>query len=463
MKKTYLGALLFAVTLAFTACQNETVVYVDENGNPVENAGLQEGEGLLEVAVSSTDAASRAVRPVGSSAAANNVSEVKVYVFKEVDGTYKIDKTLSLSNELSGVSCEGGIFTVTGLEPVGDHANTSMDNHTDQTKILTLKGLVKGAKYKFVAVGYNDTYPYGTLPTPETINENTALTDFIQTAELGSSGSSGTVGVPGIGDVEELFAGVSEEYETQADKAVFTRKASVTITRQVAGMLGYFEKVPTTIGGEVVQYVKVYANAITFTFKFPAQLLGTPDFNGVNSSEVEIPVMEFNMAVIATNWNGGTPTGNTYTFADCSTTGLNAGAEASSSAPLATGYKAPQGLKLKQGSIFGGRYLIPYSGHFTSQTLTVTLENANGDVLKTLNVVTDQIPANASKNAYDIRCNNFYSIGQKLDTDSTDGGTPDDPDPDPDEDKPIDLSGNTDIVVIVNDAWKVLHNMGVEE
>lgn len=450
MKKTYLGALLFAGTLAFTACQNETVVYVDENGNPVENAGLQEGEGLLEVAVSSTDAASRAVRPVGSSAAANNVSEVKVYAFKEVDGTYKFDNTLSLSNQLEGVSCEGGIFTVTGLEPVADHAYISMEGHTDQTKSITLKGLAKGANYKFVAVGYNTTYPYGTLPAPTA--GSTTLTGFIQTA----TGKTGY-------DIEELFAGVSEVCATQADKAAFTSNASVTITRQVAGMLGYFENVPTKIGGEVVQYVKVYANATTSTFKFPAKLLGTPDFNGVNSSEAEIPVMEFDMAVIATNWKGGTPTDVTYTFADCSTTGLGAGATASSSAPLATGYKAPQGLKLKAGSIFGGRYLIPYSQHYTTQTLTVTLENANGDVLKTLNVVTDQIPANpanASKNAYDIRCNNFYSIGQKLDTDSTNGGTDT---PGTDEDKPIDLSGNTDIVVIVNDAWRVLHNMGVEE
>ena len=126
MKKTFLGALLFAGTLAFTACQHETVVYVDENGNPVENSGLQEGEGMLEIAVSSTDATSRAVRPVGSSAAANNVSEVKVYAFKEIDGVYKFDNTLSLSNELSGVSCEDGIFTVTGLEPVGDHANPNL-------------------------------------------------------------------------------------------------------------------------------------------------------------------------------------------------------------------------------------------------------------------------------------------------------------------------------------------------
>ncbi len=456
MKKTFLGALLFAGTLAFTACQHETVVYVDENGNPVENSGLQEGEGMLEIAVSSTDATSRAVRPVGSSAAANNVSEVKVYAFKEIDGVYKFDNTLSLSNELSGVSCEDGIFTVTGLEPVGDHANTSMDSHTDQTKILTLKGLARDAKYKFVAVGYNDTYPYGTLPTSTTISGNTALADFIQITEPKYSEGSGVVGGLGIDDVEELFAGVSDEYETQADKAAFTRKASVMITRQVAGMLGYFKNIPTKIGESVVKYVRVYANANTFTFKFPAQLLTTPDFNGVSSSKNQTPVMEFDMADIATNWNEGTPTDDAYTFENWT----NGKPGESVKAPLATGYMAPEGLKLVENSIFGGRYLIPYSGHFTSQTLTVELQDENGEALKTLNVVTDEqtIPNDGTKYAYDIRCNNFYSIGKKLDTDSTDGG---DPNPDPDE--PVDLSGNTDIKVIVNDAWKVLHNMGVEE
>lgn len=403
MKKTFLGALLFAGTLAFTACQHETVVYVDENGNPVENSGLQEGEGMLEIAVSSTDATSRAVRPVGSSAAANNVSEVKVYAFKEIDGVYKFDNTLSLSNELSGVSCEDGIFTVTGLEPVGDHANTSMDSHTDQTKILTLKGLARDAKYKFVAVGYNDTYPYGTLPTSTTISGNTALADFIQITEPKYSEGSGVVGGLGIDDVEELFAGVSDEYETQADKAAFTRKASVMITRQVAGMLGYFKNIPTKIGESVVKYVRVYANANTFTFKFPAQLLTTPDFNGVSSSKNQTPVMEFDMADIATNWNEGTPTDDAYTFENWT----NGKPGESVKAPLATGYMAPEGLKLVENSIFGGRYLIPYSGHFTSQTLTVELQDENGEALKTLNVVTDEqtIPNDGTKYAYDIRCN----------------------------------------------------------
>lgn len=450
MKKTYLGALLFAGTLAFTACQNETVVYADENSNPVENAGLQEGEGLLEVAVSSTDAASRAVRPVGSSAAANNVSEVKVYVFKKAgisngNADYTFDNSISLSNELDGVSGGNGIFTVTGLEPVGDHANASMGNHIDQTKILTLKGLSKSTTYKFVAVGYNETYPYGTLSEP---TGGTTLESFIQTTTAKSDY-----------EVEELFAGVSADCTTNPDKAAFNGEASVTITRQVAGMLGYFKNIPTKIGEAVVKYVRVYANKEFTTFKFPAQLLTAPDFNGVDANttadkEGKFLVMEFDMSAIATNWNGGTPTGGTYTFENWT----NGKPGESTNAPLAEGYTAPDGLKLVENSIFGGRYLIPYDQHVGSQTLTVELQDKDGKALKTLNVVTDQIPSEATKNAYDIRCNNFYSIGKKLDTDSTDGG---DPNPDPDE--PVDLSGNTDIVVIVNDAWKVLHNMGVEE
>lgn len=452
MKKTFLGALLFAGTLAFTACQNETLVYVDENGNPIENAELQEGEGILKITVSSTDATSRAVRPVGSSAAANNVSEVKVYVFKKAgtsngNADYTFDNSISLSNELDGVSGGNGIFTVTGLEPVDDHANPSMENHTDQTKILTLKGLSKSTTYKFVAVGYNGTtYPYGTLPAP---TGETTLENFIQTTTTTKSDY----------EVEELFAGVSADCTTNPDKAAFNGEASVTITRQVAGMLGYFKNIPTKIGEAVVKYVRVYANKEFTKFKFPAQLLTAPDFNGVDANitadkEGKFLVMEFDISAIATNWNDGTPTGSTYTFENW-TNGKLGG---STKAPLATGYTAPEGLKLVENSIFGGRYLIPYDQHVDSQTLTVELQDENGKALKTLNVVTDQIPSEATKNAYDIRCNNFYSIGKKLDTDSTDGG---DPNPDPDE--PVDLSGNTDIKVIVNDAWKVLHNMGVEE
>jgi hypothetical protein len=467
MRRQFLGALLFAGTLAFTACQNETIIYVDENGNPIENVELKEGEGLLKINLSNTSADSRAVRPVGSSAAANNVNVVKIYVFKGANtasgnGDYKFDNAVGVATGIDNVSAASGVITITNFtSTAGEHEVTdSWEEHTDQTKTIKLTGLVANSKYKFVAVGYNqssgNTNPYG---EPSLLGETT-LQAFTTTS------------VKTDYAIEELFAGVSDENATQADKAAFNTPASVTLTRQVAGMLGYFDNVPTKIGGKVVQYVRVYANDEYTQFKWPAQLLGTGSpFNGDTQAEAgtgetkgsKYLLMEFDMSKIATNWSEGSPSDDAYTFYDCSTTGLSkddtseTDKGSGSKAPLAENYKAPAGLKLVANSIFGGRYIIPYADHVDSQTLTVELQGTDGTALKTLKVTTNNAPSGVTDGTYkyDIRCNNFYSIGKKLYTDNTGG------DPDPDE--PIDLSSNTNIVVIINDAWKVLHEMGVEE
>lgn len=491
MRRQFLGALLFAGTLAFTACQNETVIYLDENGNPIENVELKEGEGLLKINLSNTSENSRAVRPVGSSAAANNVNVVKIYVFKGANTAsgnedYKFDNAVGVATGIDNVLAASGVITITNFtSTAGEHEVTEdpWEDHTDQTKTIKLTGLAKNSKYKFVAVGYNvvnpessTTNPYG---EPSLSNGTTTLNTFTTTA-LGEGKTDY--------DIEELFAGVSAENATQTDKAAFNTPASVTLTRQVAGMLGYFDNVPTKINSSVVKYVRVYANDEYTQFKWPAQLLTDDDFNGdtkqttVGSGNGESTtgtngkflLMEFDMSKIATNWNEDSPTDDTYTFYDCSTDGLSKDDtsetdKGSGKAPLAENYKAPAGLKLVQNSIFGGRYIIPYAGHVDSQTLTVELQDASGNALKTLKVTTENIPSISGgsltgKYAYDIRCNNFYSIGKKLYTDNT-GGDPDpDPNPEnPDPDEPIDLSSNTNIVVIINDAWEVLHNMGVEE
>lgn len=443
MRKTYLGALLLAGTLAFTACQNETIIYLDENGNPIENVELKEGEGILKIAVSSTDANSRAVRPVGSSAAANNVNTVMVYVFKKTGGdsgisSYTFDNTIDLANTSdANITGADGIFTITGLNPKAEHENTDINTHIDQTKSITLKNLQKSTSYKFLAVGYDTTNPYGNNPNPT--HGTTTLADFIQTTSNTKEDYA----------VEELFAGVSEECATSSEKAAFQGNASVTITRQVAGMLAYFTNIPYKIGEKVVKYVRVYANKEFTTFKYPALLLTNSDFNGVgaNSSadkDEKFLVMDFNLSEISTG-NDETK----YTFENWS----NGKPDLSSKAPFAEGYTEPDNIKLKENSIFGGRYLIPYDNHYSENTLTVELQDENSTALKTLRVYTDKSATDDGNNKYnyDIRCNNFYSIGTKTDTDSTD------------PDKPIDLSGNTDIVVTINDAWKVLHNMGVEE
>lgn len=466
MRRQFLGALLFAGTLAFTACQNETIIYVDENGNPIENVELKEGEGLLKINLSNTSENSRAARPVGSSAAANNVNTVKVYVYSNTgaEGAYQLDTNIGVASNQTGISMtstNSGIILINNYtgdsETDTDHSEYASDRHDVAT--IKLTGLQASTTYKFVAVGYNagtagGANPYGDNPDFATnwYATTTALTD-----------NNGY-------EVEELFAGTSTEFTTIENKK-FETAPSVVIERQVAGMLAYFTNVPTKVNSTIVQFIRVYANDEYTTFKYPFD----GDFNGVTKgtadSDSKYLLMEFDMSKSATNWNASTQSETTYKFNQLGdgfgAAGTEVGGTEHTKYPLAIGYTAPAGLKLKENSIFGGRYIIPYAAHVKTQTLTVELQGTDGTPLKTLNVTTNNAPSDVSENGatqYDIRRNNFYSIGKKLYTDNTGGDPdPDEGDPDPNPDIPIDLGGSTEIVVLINDAWKVLHNMGVEE
>lgn len=440
MRKMFVSACLFAA-MAFTACTTE-VIYVDSDGNPVENVDLKEGEGLLSVAVSSTDVSTRAARPIGSSAAANNVNVVKVYAFSAANdgGPYTFDEAIGVKAGQGGISGTEGIITITMVGTVSDYI-PSTGSHIEETKKITLTGLDPAKYYKFVAVGYNDAdgqvNPYG---EPSLEAGTTSLAAFTtSTAKTGY-------------DIEELFATQSSE----AKKGDAKDQGTLTLTRQVAGMLAYFKNVPATIDGKSVAAIRIYANKSFTQFTYPA----TTDFNGTTAGSDNDLLMEFIMADIST----GTDADGYYTFNTLSNGSVSDnGSSNSGKAPIAKGYSMPTKLTLVENSIFGGRYLIPYDKHYDAvsgegSTLTIELQDADGTALRTLKVKTDQsMSGPATQYFYDIRCNNFYSIGQKLKTDTTDPEEPGDPD------EPIDLSSKSEIKVQINDAWKVLHNMDVED
>lgn len=442
MRKMFVSACLFAA-MAFTACTTE-VIYVDSDGNPVEHVDLKEGEGLLSVAVSSTDVSTRDVRPVGSSAAANNVNVVKVYAFSAdaEEGTYYFDNTVGVKDGQEGISGTEGIITITKFTGKNDHTVTeeNYESHVDQQETITLTGLDPAKYYKFVAVGYNTTNPYGDLSP---VNGETELEEFTTTNSLTGY------------NVAELFATQSAD----ATKGDVKNQGTLTLTRQVAGMLAYFKNVPATIDGKSVAAIRIYANKSFTKFTYPA----TDDFNGyAASAETSSPtankhlLMEFMLGTSVGSISTGTDTDGYYTFN---------GMGSDTKKPLAKDYIAPSGLTLEANSIFGGRYLIPYDKHYDAvsgegSTLTIELQDEGGTALRTLKVKTDQsMSGPATQYFYDIRCNNFYSIGQKLKTDTTDP----DPEGGTDPDEPIDLSSKSEIVVQINDAWKVLHDMDVEE
>ena len=434
MRRQFLGALLFAGTLAFTACQNETIIYVDENGNPIENVlGTDE----ILISVTNTSASSRAARPVGSSAAANNVNKVSIRVYKSnVDVTETV-----LSNGTYEMNWTAG--------PTGEGAPTAVDREASQ--VLKLNNLDANATYRIVAYGYNDETGY-------TIAENESG-DF-----TASAGTLADYTLP------ELFAGELTITTDESKKINSTGKKEVLLERQVAGMIGYFENVPVCLLNTEdeptkVKYVRVYANAETTGFKFSSVAndlngTGTPastdETKGENTNKYLL--MEFNMSLIASDYESQTASldnlGKVYTM------------KSDVANRLATGYTAPTSpsLSLKAGSMFGGRYILPYSAHVALQTITIELQDENNKALKTLNVYTTNKAisgqTDATTSQYDIRRNNFYSIGKKYETGSTEG--PDGGDTD-DDDKPIDLSTSNEIIVTINDAWDVLHDMTVTE
>lgn len=438
MKKNYLMMAAFATALAFTACSNEDEMPVVNGGNGT--LGLTED--VIEIAVSNTgEGTTRAARPMGSSAAANNVDIVELKFYVSNDGSTWSDASgLSITDANTGSD-----YTVSGLKISWTDTNyaseetpTLGDNesgiHIERTANVKVAGLVAGKKYRIVAYGYDQSMYAGSasatdggLYTTNTINVTNPYTDIYEV-------------FAGYDDAETPAAPVNEDGEQQQVASVkFTSMPKVTLTRQVAGMLAYF-KVPIFYNDKKVEKVQVVAGDKTQAIKYPASLLTqNQEFNGVSNLGQEDILMEFDMSK-ADNYS--TPGSDThYKFA-------NGG--------KAENYTGPTNLKILADAVFGARYILPYANTVDENTMVVKLLGGEEgkEVLKTLTVKSDQ---GSLGSKFDIRVNNFYSIGHKVDSDTTGGG---EGDPDPDE--PIDL-GATDIVLLeINDAWSVFHSMTVE-
>ena len=449
MKKIYFFAAL-AATLAMAGCSNEDFV------NPTDPTNPTLGEGIVTIGLTNTT--TRTARPLGSSAAANNVNSVKLVVLEKEskDGPYKVASGVSVDGATDGV--------ISWTAPTGEAPSTGGHKTYKSVKLNISEKKVK--TYKIVAYGYNAQTPGSAASF--TVNTTSDAAVF----EVGSSSAAFTP--------EEIFAGTSEEFTTDAE-GNFDTPVEVEMDRQIAGLLAYLTGVPTKLvntSGELktVEQVVVYANAKSNGIFFPS----TTDFNGKYAATLtnnKTALLTFDMSAIATNYvaDATTQTAAKYTFNTINDNTVTATGTGNQEAkPYATEYtNVPTDLTLKENSIFGACFVLPYDAHKDSQTLTIELQDGSGNALKTLKVTTDQTPdlseetnkTTDAKYAYDIRRNNFYSIGKKLATDNTDGDEEDDDedDPDPDdEDNPIDVSEENEIVLLINDSWDVLHNMGIE-
>lgn len=431
MRKNVFKMSAFALMLALAGCSNDEIITTTTQGG---EEVLLANEDVIEIGLTNTS--SRTARPMGSSAADNNVNKVEFKFYQKSGDSWVDASGVSIATSLEETaSYSEGVLTYTTADENETVPGTT-DNYSKKAR-LKIQGLTANTEYRIVAYGYNETFPYGSVSDDETTKGLLKSGSFTESTNF---------------SVEEVFAGYVD-VKTKETVAKFTTTPRIVLERQVAGMLAYFKNVPVYLpdaNGALakVEKVVVKANAQSTGFQFPAALMSAnKDLNGLNTSESATTLLTFTITSSnASNFSTASE-GDTYTF--------------NNDHVLADGMSSISGIALESNTLFGSRFILPYASHVASQTLTVELQEVDGTVLRTLNVKTDNA-VDGSAYQYDIRCNNFYSIGQKLATDNTDGGTPDPEGPTDDDDEPVDLSATDEITVTINDAWEVLHNMTVE-
>ena len=239
MKRMFFMSAMAAGVLAFAGCSNDL-----DNIAPGENDALGFGEDVIEIGLTNNNADTRAARPIGSSAAANDVDHVKLVVYQVTgtEGSYTHKKISTVT-----IKDDNDMIIDWTVGPEGEGPST-----TDRTDKQTIKlvNLAANSKYEFVAYGYNGE----TAPTVITESSDDVDGTYIS-----------NVTAP-----EEIFAGTSGVVETNGD-AKFSNNVSITMERQIAGLLGYFTNIPTKVTDKVVAKLVVYANAQSTGFFCPVE------------------------------------------------------------------------------------------------------------------------------------------------------------------------------------------------
>ena len=389
MKKNLLFAAAAGIML-FSACSNDEDVI---NGGGANDVNVS-GEITLALNAGGSGAETRSARPVYSSEAYSEVTDVELKLFKKNGENW--EAATGVTTDLT----EG--WAISNWEAQSAVSPGTTDNKT--TKTVKLKNLDKNAEYKLVAYGY----------------KTELTTTLAWTAALAKA-------TPNAADVEEIFAG-EKEFSTNDIGKISTTPVEVEMRREVAGVLGYFKNIPEKVGETTVKSVRVYASSSNTAYNIPS--LSLQNQCGTAAGTERVTVLD-----LAIPTEGVTVVEGIYNWAG----------------------KNETNLKTEANSLLGGCFLVPFAKVEGKATFTIALCDENGNDLKTWTGVLDQKQTGEDDTKiFNVNRNYFYSFGKKLKAGTTR--------PDPENpDEPIDLSVNNEITIILNNAWGVIHNMGIEE
>jgi len=319
---------------------------------------------VFEISAQTDLQISKVGAPVYSQAATQNVTRVSIYAFQKSGADYLYTKTYEVTGWTAGT--------------------TSKTYVADEAEALA------AGDYTFLAVGRDATDEY-------------TLTNLNATTKIGDVEAM----ITNSGDEYEIFAGVSQN-EVIASGA----RVSITMTRKVGGVMGYFINVPNILNGKTVKYLRLTAST------------GNKHVN-LNTGAGSVAASSYNIFEI--DLSGQTATDGIYEGNNLSTAGV---------------------VKLDNSQL-GGAFMLPAE----DVTLSLALYDEDNLELKTWAV------KDGASDSFDIIANHFYSLGRKYAVGTTTGTDPDD---EGDDDNAIDLLQDEAITITIDPAWSSVHSLILE-
>lgn len=393
MKKNYLAMTAMAIgLLTFSACSNDD----DFGGEQTTTAKgeMQDVELTFNIGVNSGKE-TRAGRPLWSSEALQQVKYMQLYIFKDDNGTYKYEKEITGGNNF-------GFY------------NDNKVAQGDETHSYTLTTkLEAGAKYKILAVGYEDGYNATFKALSLTAGTTTLAEAKIELTD-------------GVNAADEMFSGVTADIDLSTGTTSFN--VNVELKRVVAGVLGYFKNVPYQLenNGALVQV-----------------------------KHILVQVAKKGTSALLENRTASEASDGYTTIIDIPLTGSQDGTNnwyANTTAPA-------DGVQIEANSFLKGAYSLPITAHASNATLKVVLTGEQtSTILKEYPVVMD-----GTNNKFTLDANSIYMIGHKSKANGTDGDddTPGGDDDDDKDDDPVDLSKEQILSIKVLAGWDKKYDLGL--
>lgn len=485
MKKNYfLGAAAAFGLFAFSSCSSDNDL--------IPEPELMTGDQVIVLDMQDTDVLSTKSRPLYSTSnkGAEQVTDVQLLVFGIKAGStqYEFVKKLPLISNWNNTSSDYAYGRKKEWKLTG----------TDKLTKSTAGGY---SKYIILAVGQDESKTEGVIPAPfriataggEKLVQALADGDWTPgtTWNVASGAGNGFLTTKAIAEnapAGEIFSGVSTPIEFTADGGFST---TVLLKRQVAGVMGYFSRIPaevetapsTNMPVTDIRLVSAVKNTALDLSIVLDQQKDDATHGQPGNQTTEKVVNGFTPATAgAVEFKNGNKAYAVYTINlkdwfkwDTDNWSTDATITSEDGVKLLGNVKGwhnaldasnSTNVTIADGSVFAGNFVIPFANNknvsaenntFELQLINTASDGTTVTVLKAWDVKLDPLSQGEGDGdkVYNVYRNHLYQIGKR-----GSGDTPTNPGVDPDKPQPLDK--DQELIIKINDQWEFIHDMEIE-